>query len=200
MANRLDRKNSAFFRTVIALTFFLIGVMVIIFWRLQHPEEPRYFQVSVEQGKEQLVSLESFDGRILSRQTLLLWVQEIVGSIYTFNAITYQKTFDSVLTNNFTSDGASAFRQVLNNSQLLEQVTTQQLNLTGVVSGQPVILEQGLLLGKYSWKVQMPVLLTFESANQITTKNIIVTVLIVNVPTRTSPQAVAIQNFWSEDE
>lgn len=199
MANRLDRKNSVFFRTVIAGTIVIIGLMIAIFWRIRNPEEPRYFQIQVEQGKKQFIPLQALNSRLFSRQDLLMWVQEVVGNIYTFNAVTYKQKFDYMLANDFTSNGASSFRQTLDDSQLLKQVITQQLNLTGLVSGQPVILQQGPLMGQYTWKVQMPVLLTFENANQMATKRIIVTVLIVNVPTQESPQAIAIQELWSEE-
>ena len=199
MANRLDRKNRIVFRTVIAAAVVIIGLMIAIFWRIRNPEEPRYFQVRVEQGKKQFIPLQVLNSRLFSRQDLLMWVQEVVGNIYTFNAVTYKQKFDYMLTNDFTSNGASSFRQTLDDSQLLKQVITQQLNLTGLVSGQPVILQQGPLMGQYTWKVQMPVLLTFENANQMATKRIIVTVLIVNVPTQDSPQAIAIQELWSEE-
>ncbi len=197
MANRLDRKNRVYFRIVIVSTVVIIGLMAATFWRIQNPEEPKYFQVQIEQGKKQFTQVQSYNARLLSRDDLLLWVQEVVGNIYTFNAITYQQRFNDILAKDFTPDGADSFRQVLNDSQLLKQVTTQQLNLTSIVSDQPVILREGFLLGEYSWKVQMPVLLTFESASETTTKRIIVTVLIINVPTEESPQAVAIQEFWS---
>lgn len=199
MANRLDRKNRVYFRIVIVSTLIIIGLMVATFWRIQHPEEPKYLQVQIEQGKKQFTQLQSYNERLLSSADLLLWVQVVVGDIYSFNAITYQQKFNDLLAKNFTPDGADSFRQVLNDSQLLQQVITQQLNLTSIVSGQPVILKEGALLGKYSWKVQMPLLLTFESASQITTKRIIVTVLIINVPTKESPQAVAIQEIWSTE-
>ncbi len=199
MANRLDRKNRIFFRTVIAATIVIIGLMIAIFWRIRNPEEPRYFQVKLEQGKKQFTPLQALNGRLFSRQDLLMWVQEVVGNVYTFNAITYKQKFDYLLANDFTSDGANSFRQTLADSQLVNQVITQQVNLTGLVSGQPVILQEGSLMGQYTWKVQMPVLLTFENANQVSTKRILVTVLIVNVPTQQSPQAVAIKEFWSEE-
>ena len=199
MANRLDRKNRIFFRTVIAATIVIIGLMIAIFWRIRNPEEPRYFQVKLEQGQKQFTPLPALNGRLFSRQDLLMWVQEVVGNIYTFNAITYKQKFDYLLANDFTSDGANSFRQTLADSQLVNQVITQQVNLTGLVSGQPVILQEGSLMGQYTWKVQMPVLLTFENANQVSTKRILVTVLIVNVPTQQSPQAVAIKEFWSEE-
>jgi intracellular multiplication protein IcmL len=199
MANRLDRKNRIFFRTVIAATIVIIGLMIAIFWQIRNPEEPRYFQVKIDQGQKQFTPLQALNGRLFSRQDLLMWVQEVVGNVYTFNAITYKQKFDYLLANDFTSDGASSFRQTLDDSQLLNQVITQQVNLTGLVSGQPVILQQGSLMGQYTWKVQMPVLLTFENANQKSTKRILVTVLIVNVPTQQSPQAIAIKEFWSEE-
>jgi len=199
MANRLDRKNRIFFRTVIAATIVIIGLMIAIFWKIRNPEEPRYFQVKIDQGQKQFTPLQALNGRLFSRQDLLMWVQEVVGNVYTFNAITYKQKFDYLLANDFTSDGASSFRQTLDDSQLLNQVITQQVNLTGLVSGQPVILQQGSLMGQYTWKVQMPVLLTFENANQKSTKRILVTVLIVNVPTQQSPQAIAIKEFWSEE-
>lgn len=200
MANRLDRKNSVFFRTVIAATVIIIGLMMVTFWRVQHPQEPNYFQVKIDdQGVKRFTRLQALDTRFFTRENLLLWVQEVVGNIYTFNAVTYRQRFDYMLANDFTSDGADSFRRALSQSQLLQQVITQQLNLTGLVSGQPVILKQGPLMGQYTWKVQMPVLLTFESASQTTTKRIIVTMLIVNVPTEKSPQAIAIQDLWSEE-
>ncbi len=198
MANRLDKKNSIFFRSVIAAAIILIGLMTVTFWRLQRPEEPQYFAVQIENGQKQFTRLQHFSGRLFSREDLLLWVQEVVGNLYTFNAVTYKQRFNDILSNDFTSDGANSFRQALDNSQLLKQVTTQQLNVTGIVSGQPVILKQGQLMGRYTWKIQMPVLLTFESASQTTVQKAIVTILIVNVPTSDSPQAVAIQDFWSQ--
>lgn len=199
MANRLERKNRVYFRTVIVATLIIIGLMVATFWRIQHPDEPKYFQVSLAQGQKQFTSIQSYSARLFTREDLLLWIQEVVGNIYTFNAVTYQKRFDAILAADFTPEGADSFRKTLDSSQLLKQVITQQLNLTSIVSGQPVILAQGPLLGKYTWKVQMPVLLTFESASQTSTKRIIVTVLIINVPTKDSPQAVAIQQLWSAE-
>ncbi len=199
MANRLDRKNRFFFTTLIAGTIIVTGLMAITFWRVRHPEEPRYLQVKKEQNKTQFRQVQASMGRLLSRESLLLWVQEVVGNVYTFNPVNYQQKFSDMLSTNFTPEGGDSFRQVLNDSQLLKQVLSQQLNVTGIVSGQPVILKQGPFLGVYSWKVQMPVLLTFESASQISTKRIIVTVLIVNIPTIESPLAIGIQQFWSEE-
>ncbi len=200
MANRLDRKNTFFFKTLISCALILAGLMAVTFWRVRHPEEPKYYQVAINAaGQKQYIPLQFLNGRIFSREMLLLWVQEVVADVYTFNGVTYQQKFRNLLSADFTPDGAASFRKALEDSQLLKQVTTQQLNLTGIVSGQPVILKQGFLLGHYSWKVQMPVLLTFESANNITNKQIIVTVLAVAVPSTQSPNTVAIDQFWSQE-
>jgi intracellular multiplication protein IcmL len=200
MANRMERKNAFFFKIVTSCALILAGLMAVTFWRLLHPQEPKYYQIAVDaQGQKQYLPLQFLSGRLFSREMLLLWVQEVVADVYTFNGVNYQQKFNSLLSTDFTSNGATSFRQVLNDSQLLKQVVTQQLNLTGIVSGQPVILQQGYLLGRYSWKVQMPVLLTFESASNVTTKQVIVTVLAVAVPSTQSPNTVAIDQFWSQE-
>ncbi len=199
MANRVQKKNGLFFRTVIVATLVVVGLMSAVFWHIKYPKDPDYYQVQITDGQKQFTPLWVLKHRIFSRDALLLWIEEVVGDIYTFNAINYQQKFNDILSNDFTSAGADSFRQALENSQLLKQVTSQQLNLTGIVSGQPVILQQGPLLGVYSWKVQMPVLLTFESASQITTKRIIVTVLAVQTSTEESPNEALISQFWSEE-
>ncbi|MBY0377870.1 MAG: DotI/IcmL/TraM family protein [Gammaproteobacteria bacterium] len=200
MANRVQKKNGVFFRTVIAATLVVVGLMSAVFWHIKHPPEPDYFQVKItENQQKQFTPLRVLSHRIFSRDALLLWLEEVVGDIYTFNAINYQQKFNEILSNDFTAEGADSFRQALENSQLIKQVTTQQLNLTGLVAGQPVTLQQGPLLGVYSWKIQMPVLLTFESASEVTTKRIIVTVLAIQATTQQSPNEVLISQFWSEE-
>ncbi len=196
--NRVEKKNAIFFRTVIAATLVVTGLMSAIFWRIKHPEEPKYYQIQNNQGQKQFTSLTPLIHHLFSRESLLLWVEEAVGDIYTFNGINYQQKFNQLLANDFTAAGADSFRKALDDSQLLNQVTTQQLNLTGIVSGQPVILDEGPLMGTYSWKIQMPVLLTFESASAINTKQVIVTVLVDTVPSTESPKEVLISQFWSQ--
>ena len=90
MTNRLDRKNRFFFKSVIAVTLIVIGLMVVIFWRICYPETPVYYRVAMNQGQKQLVPLQALDSRIFPREALLLWVQGVVGDIYTFNGVTYQ--------------------------------------------------------------------------------------------------------------
>ncbi len=199
MANRINRKNSIYFRALIAVTVLEIFLMAVIYWRIRFPIEPEYYQLTGvdSQGHLQRLSLSAQSSRLLPNDALLTWAETSVAQAYTFNGLNYQENFDTLLSHNFTSEGAASFRKILDSSQLLKQVTSQQLNLTGIVSGQPVILKQGALMGRYTWKVQMPLLLTFESASQVTTKRLIITVLIVNVPTTDSPEAVAIDEFWS---
>ncbi|MCK1862760.1 DotI/IcmL/TraM family protein, partial [Legionella pneumophila] len=44
------------------------------------------------------------------------------------------------------------------------------------------------LNGRYSWRVQMPILVTYQSASEFTQQNNVVTMLITRVSTLNSPR------------
>ena len=59
----------------------------------------------------------------------------------------------------------------------------------------PVVLEQGLMAGRYTWKVQIPMLITFQSASQFSQQAVTVTMLIVRVSPLDSPRSIGIAQF-----
>ena len=76
----------------------------------------------------------------------------------------------------------------------LDQIIKQHLTASGVTSGVPVVTMQLLLKGAYSWKVQVPVTITFEGANQkATTNTYIWSLLVSRVDNRKSDQLIGIQ-------
>ena len=48
-----------------------------------------------------------------------------------------------------------------------------------------IILQKGVLNGNFSWRVQMPILVTYQSASEFTQQNNVVTMLITRVSTLT---------------
>jgi intracellular multiplication protein IcmL len=61
-----------------------------------------------------------------------------------------------------------------------------------VATRAPIILEKGMLSGRYSWRVQMPILVTYQSASEFTQQNIVVTMLITRISTIESPRGIGI--------
>jgi len=80
--------------------------------------------------------------------------------------------------------------------RLISTIVQNQLFVNGVVSGPPVISNQGPLPGKgYTWRVQIPFLVTYQSANTTTKRSFYVVITIVQVPTNINPQGIGIDQF-----
>ena len=64
-----------------------------------------------------------------------------------------------------------------------------------MAQGAPVILKRGVLNGVYSWQVQMPMLVTYQSANMNVQQPVLVTMLIKRVNVLNNPAGIAIDQF-----
>src|SRR5436853_142707 len=59
----------------------------------------------------------------------------------------------------------------------------------------PFFANEGSEFGGYYWKVQVPLLVTYQSAELTTQNNFIVSLTIVKVPTQDNPQGIGIDQF-----
>lgn len=130
----------------------------------------------------------------ISQTMLLQWANTATIAAYSYNFATYKETFRKTSLY-FTPDGWKAFLQALKDSNTLNAVLTKKLVVSAVATGSPVILDEGLKNGVYSWRVQMPILVTYQNATQSLQQKLVVTLLITRVPTSTSPQGVKIAEF-----
>lgn len=80
-------------------------------------------------------------------------------------------------------------------SNNLEAVKAKKLIVSAVATRAPIILQKGLLNGLYSWRIQMPILVTYQSASEFSQQNNVVTMLITRVSTLNSPRGIGIAQF-----
>ena len=66
---------------------------------------------------------------------------------------------------------------------------------SSVATGAPVILDQGVINGRYAWKVQMPLLVTYQSSTEQIQQSLIITMVVSRVPTVDMPRGIAIVSF-----
>ena len=63
-----------------------------------------------------------------------------------------------------------------------------------------VILQEGMMNNVYSWKIQVPLLLTYQGASTTSTqKTIVVNVLVTRVPTNLAPKGIGISQVVDGD-
>lgn len=172
----------------ILIIFVLVGGVVYV---VSNPPAPQYFATTSD-GR--IIPLVPLDQPNLSDAALLQWANTAAIAAYNYNFINYRQALQDA-SQYFTPEGWQAFLDALKSSNNLDAVIAKKLIVSAVATGAPVILEQGPLMGKYSWKVQMPMLVTYQSASQFSQQNVTVTMLIARVPTLTSVRGIGIAQF-----
>lgn len=192
LRNNFYRDN---YRRVMKLLLIMSLVMVILVltmaYLFTHRPEPKYFATTQSGRVLQLVPLSA---PMLSTEALLSWASQVAMGSYTYNFANYRQKMQ-MQENNFTSDAWQQFLVQLKDSGNLQAVDLRKINVSAVVSGAPVVVSQGMLDGRYVWKVQVPLLVTFVSASDRFQKNYMVTMVIVRVSTVQNQNGVAVAQF-----
>lgn len=169
---------------------FLLGGSLIYIWT--HPPSPRYFATATN-GR--IIPLVPLDEPNLSNAALLQWAQTAAIAAFTFDFTNYRQQLQAA-SEFFTAEGWESYVHSLIQTRNLELVKAKQLVVHAVATGAPTFTDTpGVVKGRYSWRVQMPLLVTYESVQVTVPQNVIVTMLITRTSTLNSPSGIGIAQF-----
>jgi intracellular multiplication protein IcmL len=190
--NSFYRDNYRRVMMALLAVFVLVGLLsATLFYLVTHPPEPKYFAIHPDGT---LIKLEPLSQPNMSPATLLQWANSAAIAVNTYNFVNYRQALQEA-SENFTPDGWQAYLQQLQSSNNLVAVTEKKLIVSAVATGAPVILQEGVTDGVYTWRVQMPMLITYQSASQVSPQSVVVTMLIVRVSPLNSARGIGIAQF-----
>ncbi len=166
----------------------LAGILTYI---VTHPPAPKYFATSIS-GR--ITPLFSLDQPNQSDSAVLQWANQAAIAAFSYNFVNYRTELQAS-SGFFTAEGWDQFIKALEESNNLVAVKAKKLIVSAVATKAPVILQKGLLNGVYAWRVQMPLLVTYQSASEFSQQNNVVTILISRVSTLNSPRGIGISQF-----
>ncbi len=137
----------------------LLVVLLILVFRPDH----RYFYAAANKGQTTM-RLNASNQPTLTQDFVIRWAKVAVRQAYNFNF----NNHDAVLKNirhDFTADGYASFMNAVDESGLVSDIDSKQLMMTAIVPSTPVITYKGKVNNKFTWVMQMPLLLNFESAS-----------------------------------
>ncbi|KTD13333.1 type IVB secretion system apparatus protein IcmL/DotI [Legionella jamestowniensis] len=175
----------------------LISILVncilgsLAFYLLTHPPAPKYFATSINGRITPLFPLNEPNQ---SDSAVLQWANQAAIAAFTYNFVNYREELQAS-SGFFTSEGWTQFLNALQESNNLDAVKAKKLIVSAVATRAPIILQKGILNGRYSWRVQMPILVTYQSASEFSQQNNVVTMLITRVSTLNSPRGIGISQF-----
>ncbi len=158
---------------------------------IMNPPAPKYFATTINGRITPLFALNEPNQ---SDSAVLQWANQAAIATYTYNFVNYRTELQAS-SGFFTSEGWNQFLTALQQSNNLDAVKAKKLIVSAVATRAPIILQKGILNGRYSWRVQMPVLVTYQSASEFTQQNNVVTMLITRISTLNSPRGIGISQF-----
>jgi intracellular multiplication protein IcmL len=176
--------------SVIAL-FFSIATNVFLFTKAP---DIKYFLADSEGKIKEMVAI---DEPIQSVNEVLSWTSDSITKAYTFSFANYRQELQSVRPS-FTTSGWQGFERALEESGNLKAVIENMFVTTAVPRGAPVIVSEGLVNGRYAWRVEVPIVVTYQSANTRTTQDLLVTAIVVRRTELEHPRGLGISQLIAE--
>ncbi|MDP1602316.1 MAG: type IVB secretion system apparatus protein IcmL/DotI [Legionella sp.] len=171
----------------------LVNVLMasMLLYEITHPPLPKYFATSVNGRITPLFPLNEPNQ---SDSAVLQWANQAAIAAFSYNFVNYRDELQAS-SGFFTAEGWQQFLTALQQSNNLDAVKAKKLIVSAVATRAPIILQKGMLNGRYSWRVQMPLLVTYQSASEFSQQNNVVTMLINRVSTLNSPRGIGISQF-----
>jgi intracellular multiplication protein IcmL len=185
---------SAQYRRMMKLALGLVlalmaAVAVIAVLVLTRPT-PRYFAATPDL---RLAPLTPLDKPVLTQQGLLNWVTETISNAVSLDFLEWREKLTRSR-EHFEEAAFASFVESLNSSGVLDMIRDKRLSVSASVTRAPVIIASGLVGGKSTWKIEFPLVVSYESSQGVeSTQNLMATVLVCRASTVTSPRGVVIQ-------
>jgi intracellular multiplication protein IcmL len=180
---------------IICAIGFAIALMVVmgIYLYVTKPP-PVTFVVGQDWRIQQPVPL---DQPYRSTPDLLQWVSDVLPKVFEYDFVHYNEELKRS-SHYFTTEGWKAFLNQLNNYVNYNNVQNDKMFVSATPESAPFILNQGLILGRYGWWVQMPMKISYIGNNRNLTQYLTLQILVVRVPTLNNLSGIGIDNIIVE--
>jgi intracellular multiplication protein IcmL len=188
--------RDAYRRTMKWLSWSVIVCAVltaVLVWMIYDPKQPLYY-AAVTTGET--VPLHSLSEPVVTEEYVAQWSAMTTRLIYNLSFDKYQQQLAQAQ-DRFTQVGWDKMNAALKSSGLISNIVNNKLIIDSVVTGQPIILGRMIIDGRYTWRVQMKLLVTFTSASDTTQRSLVVTMNVQRVPTLEAANSIQVIDFNS---
>lgn len=180
---------------IILLLSFLLNLLGLycIYYVYNHPPAPLYFPTSASGRISPLVPL---DQPNMSDQEIKQWANLAIMAAYSYNFVNYRTELEAA-SEFFTGDGWNTFISALKSSNNLQAIINNKFVLSASATEAPIIEEKGVINGLYSWRVTMPIMVTYQSSTLYSQTPLNISILISRESTLNAPKGIGIAQFVS---
>lgn len=164
-----------------------VAVSALLF--LNQPK-PRYFAATPDLRLAPMIPL---DQPLLTQEGLLTWAANAITGAMSLNFLEWREKLETIRPH-FDDAAYKSFLASLQSSGVLDMIRDKRLSASAVATRAPVIIASGLVGGKATWKVEFPLIVSYESSQGVeSTQKLLATVLVCRASTAKTPRGVVIQ-------
>ena len=135
----------------------------------------------------------------MSTAAIIQWATDAAVAAYTFDFTNYRRQLTYAQKTYFTPEGWSRFLKALDSTNILKTVIKEKLIVNAAVTQAPVVKASGKVRGKYTWIIQMPMVVTYRSSTRSNSVNLLVTLTIERVSLlKGSPRGVGVVGYIAQ--
>ena len=157
---------------------------------LLNQPKPRYFAATPDLRLAPMVPL---DQPLLTQEGLLTWASNAITGAMSLNFLEWREKLESIRPH-FEDEAFKSFLASLQGSGVLDMIRDKRLSASAVATRAPVIIASGLVGGRATWKIEFPLIVSYESSQGVeSTQKLLATVLVCRASTAKTPRGVVIQ-------
>ncbi len=189
---RTFRKDTQSFVTKLVIFSAMVNIilLIVLIYQIIYPVEAKYYGTITDGRNFPLLALTEPNQ---SDSAVMEWANQAAISAFTLDFINYDQQLKQA-SQYFTANGWAQFQAALEEGNNKDQIQQRRLTVRAVALNKPVILQKGVLNGRFSWRIQMPILITYQSTG-IEQQKSVITMLVNRISTLESYRGIGISQF-----
>jgi intracellular multiplication protein IcmL len=169
---------------------FFFAIALLLAYQLYKPK-PEFYAKSYT-GK--ITALKPHYEPNVSPKALLNWASLAATAAYTMDYVGYEKSLAN-LAPFFTKAGYDNFIAAITKANIINDLTYKKLMMSAVPIGTPTIVNEGMVFGEYTWLIQLPIAIKYQTASEESTQFKAVSLTVSRVSPDIAPRGIGIKSF-----
>lgn len=185
--HRTQSRRAVYVALMLAIV--TVGLVVINGVLLMERPTPVYFATS---SGGRITQLTPLNEPVISQAGLMNWTAAAVAKTLSIDFANYRAQLSGVRGDYLPA----AYNEVISglvSSGNLRMIRAQRLAVSATVSQAPVLVAKGFIGHVLAWKIQFPVIVSYQSSQGVSnTQNLVATVVVERAPLTEYPRGIAI--------
>ena len=172
-----------------------IGIIILLLLNvvlIMNKPSPKYFATSTE-GK--IIDMVPLDKPVLTQAGLLNWTSEAVTNTFTLSFLHWKDQLNAARVN-YSAEAFKSFLESMKENGIINTIESKRLSVAAVINKAPVIIASGVVEGRATWKIEVPLTISYESSRGVEiTQKLLATVMVQRTNTLVQPRGIEISQI-----